>query len=66
VREDALAGEAPDDDHAGEALDGRVQAEADERDRARRDAGRDGHRALDRHPASESHDSSFARPASAS
>ena len=33
--EHARAGEAPDDDHAGEALDHGVQAEADERDRSR-------------------------------
>ena len=50
VREDALPREAPDDDHAGEALDRRVQPEADERDRAGDDPGADRHRALDRHP----------------
>ena len=48
--EHPLAGEAPDDDHAREALDRAVEAEADERDRAGDDAGRDRDAALDGHP----------------
>ena len=39
--EHAGAGEAPDDDYAREALDRAVDAEADQRDRAGEDAGRD-------------------------
>ena len=48
--EHPLPGEAPDDDQAREALDRAVEAEADERDRARDDAGRDRDAALDGHP----------------
>src|SRR5829696_4538171 len=48
--EHARAREAPDDHDAREALDRRVEAEPDERDRAGGDAGRDRHRALDGHP----------------
>ena len=47
----ARAGEAPDDDHAGEPLDRRVQAEADQRDRAGHDAGDERDDALDAHHA---------------
>ena len=50
MREHPRPGEAPDDDHRREALDHRVQAEADQRDRRRDDPARDRHRALDRHP----------------
>ena len=49
VGEDPVAGEAPDDHDAGEPLDRRVQAEPDERDRARGDAGGDRHGAFDGH-----------------
>ena len=49
VAKDAVAGETPDDDRAREALDGRVQAEADQRDRAGQHAGEDRDGALQRH-----------------
>jgi hypothetical protein len=42
--------EAPDDDDAGDALDGTVKPERDERDRARHDPGDDRHRPLDAEP----------------
>ena len=45
----ARAGEAPDDDHAGEPFDGGVEAEADERDRPGHDPGRDRDDPLDAH-----------------
>src|SRR4051794_28649717 len=48
--EHPLAREAPDDDHAGEALDRAVQTEADEDDRRRDDAGGERDDALDGHP----------------
>jgi hypothetical protein len=51
VREDAMPGEAPDDDDARHTLDHRIEAKADQRDRGGDRPGGDRHRALDRHPA---------------
>ena len=51
VAEEAVAREPPDDDRAREALDRRVDAEADERDRAGQDSREDRDAALERHPA---------------
>jgi hypothetical protein len=50
VGEETRACEAPDDDEARDALDRRVDAEADERDRAGDDAGRDREGTLCPHP----------------
>ena len=44
------AGEAPDDDQAGDALDGRVEAERDQRDRAGQESCRDRDDTLCPHP----------------
>jgi hypothetical protein len=49
VREGPPAGEAPDDDHAGKTLNRRIQAEADQGDRAGDDPGDHGDDALHRH-----------------
>ena len=47
---DAVAGEAPDDDDAGDALDRAVEAVADQGDRVGHDPGGDADRALGGHP----------------
>src|SRR5213593_4977795 len=47
---DAVAGEAPDDDDAGDAFDRAVEAVADQRDRVGADAGGDADRAFGGHP----------------
>ena len=50
MRKHPRAGEAPDDDHAGHPLDGRVDPEADQGDRAGSDPGEQRDPALEAHP----------------
>jgi hypothetical protein len=64
VGKSAPTGKAPDDDNAGESLDGAIEAEADQSDGPGDDPGEDRHRAFDCHVSEACPESHFAFRAS--